>query len=178
MAPCSAAILHARERYLASRPISLPTAVTASTGMPYRCASSTRCPSDATVLCSYFEPTNTDIATAEALRRSASSIETVILSRERSAPITLGPPETRSTIGVDVEGGTQARCTPLVSISESQYFSSGAIALSGSSSFSVGPKKYPWSTASMRARPSCGFIIRASLFLIPQSMAGPPPDHL
>ena len=43
-APCSAAILHANDRYLASFPISFPTAVTAKTGIPYSSASLTNLP--------------------------------------------------------------------------------------------------------------------------------------
>ena len=43
-APCSAATLHANERYLASLPNSFPTAVTAKTGIPYFSASLTNFP--------------------------------------------------------------------------------------------------------------------------------------
>src|SRR3989304_1539754 len=42
--------------------------------------------------------------------------------------------------------------------------------LRGSSRPLVGPKKYPWSTASITARPSSGLIILANLFFIPQSI--------
>ena len=99
-APCSAAVLHARERYRASLvPISFPTAVTAKTGIPYSSASLTSFPRFTIVWYSYLEPTNTDIATAETFSRKASFILTVISSWDRSSPIILVPPETRNTIG-------------------------------------------------------------------------------
>ena len=40
-------------------------------------------------------------------------------------------------------GLTDVRCTPLVSINESQCLSNGDIVFLGTSSFSVGPRKYP-----------------------------------
>ncbi len=67
----------------------------------------------------------------------------MISSFDKSSPIILEPPETRKTIGTLVEVGTEVRCTPRVSINESQYFSSGSITFFGFSNFSVGPKKYP-----------------------------------
>ena len=169
-APCSAAILHASDRYRASRAISFPTAVTASTGMPHSSASFTSLPRLTMVWYSYFEPTNMDIAKAVAFSRTASRMLTVMSSRDRSSPIMLVPPDTRSTMGVPVEVETDVRSTPRVSMSESQYFSSGAMVLRGSSNLSVGPRKYPWSTASIRARLWGRLTMRASRFSSPQSM--------
>ena len=71
--------------------ISFPTAVTASTGMPYSSASLTSLPRFTILLCSYFEPTNMDIASALALSRTASFTLVTISSCERSSPIILTP---------------------------------------------------------------------------------------
>ena len=108
-APCSAAILHANDKYLASRTISFPTAVTAKTGMPYSSPSLTSLPKLTIVCFSFFEPTKIDIATADAFNRIASLILTVISSSERSSPIILGPPETRNTIGTEYAASTDVR---------------------------------------------------------------------
>ena len=151
-APCSAAILHASERYLASLTISFPTAVTAKTGIPYSSASLTSFPRLTIVCFSFFEPTKIDIATALTLSLTASLILVIISSSERSSPITLGPPDTRKTIGVEELASTDVRNTPRVTIKESQCGSNGAIVFLGTSSFSVGPRKYPWSTANISAR--------------------------
>ena len=140
-APCSAATLHARDRYLASFPSSFPTAVTAKTGNPYFSASLTNFPRLTMVWYSYFEPTKMDIASALAFSLIASSMETVMSSWDRSSPIILEPPETLRTIGTLVVSGTDVRWTPRVSINESQYFSKGEMTFFGFSSFSVGPKK-------------------------------------
>jgi hypothetical protein len=48
---------------------------------------------------------------------------------------------------------------------------SGSMVLRGSSRPLVGPRKYPWSTASMTARRSCGLMILANRFAIPQFIA-------
>jgi hypothetical protein len=40
----------------------------------------------------------------------------------------------------------------------------------GTSSLDVGPRKYPWSTASITERPVFGTIMREILFCKPQSM--------
>src|SRR5574338_1157598 len=139
-APNSAAILHDSDRYLASRfSSSLPTAVTASTGSPYSSASLTRFPRLTRELCSYFAPTKIDIASAVALILIASFTLVVIFSLERSSPIILEPPETRSTIGTGKFGSTEVLTTPRVTINESQYLIKGEIVLFGTSSFSVGP---------------------------------------
>ena len=140
-APCSAAILHASDRYLASRAISLPTAVTARTGTPYSSASSTSLPRFTTVCRSCLAPTNTDIARALAPSLSASRMPTVICSSERSSPMMEGPPDTRSTTGTRELGLTHARSTPRVSMSESQCCTRGRTVLAGFSSRSVGPRK-------------------------------------
>ena len=72
------------QRSCASQAISFPTAVTASTGMPYSSASLTSLPRFTILLCSYFEPTNMDIASALALSRTASFTLVTISSCERS----------------------------------------------------------------------------------------------
>ena len=169
-APCSAAILHANDKYLASFPMSLPTAVTAKTGIPYSSASFTNLPRLTIVWCSYFEPTKIDIASALALSLIASLTLVVICSLERSSPIILEPPDTRKTIGIGYAASTDVRWTPLVSIKESQYRIIGLIVFCGFSSFSVGPRKYPWSTANINARLSNGLIILEILFFKPQSI--------
>ena len=71
----------------------------------------------------------------------ASSIETVIVSFDRSSPTMLVPPETRSTIGTSVVGSTDVLWTPLVSMRESASGKSGAMVLLGTSRRSVGPRK-------------------------------------
>src|SRR5206468_12534709 len=169
-APNSAAILHDSARYLASLAISFPTAVTAKTGIPYFSPSSTSLERFFSVWCSYLLPTKIDNARPDALSLIASSIDVVIVSFERSSPKILVPPDTRSTIGIFDSESTHVLKTPLVSINESACFSSGLIVFFGSSNLSVGPKKYPWSTASMTPFPSCGFIILDKRFVIPQSM--------
>ena len=108
-APCSAATLHANDKYLTSLAISFPTAVTARTGIPYSSASLTSLPRLTTVCFSYFEPTKIDIATALAFNRIASFMLVVISSLERSSPIILGPPETRNTIGTGYFASTDVR---------------------------------------------------------------------
>ncbi len=138
-APNSAAILQDSERYLASLfSSSFPTAVTAKTGSPYSSASFTRFPRLTRELCSYFAPTKIDIASALALILTASFTLVVISSFERSSPIMLEPPDTRSTIGTGKFGSTDVLTIPLVTINESQYFSKGLIVRFGTSSFSVG----------------------------------------
>ena len=52
-----------------------------------------------------------------------------------------GPPDARSTTGTREAGGTHARSTPRVSMSESQCSTSGRTALAGLSRRSVGPRK-------------------------------------
>ena len=73
----------------------------------------------------------------------ASLMLTVICSFDKSSPIILEPPDTLKTIGTEDFGSIDVRCTPLVSIIESQYLSNGAVVFLGTSNFSVGPKKYP-----------------------------------
>ena len=80
--------------------MSLPTAVTANTGIPYSSDSFTKLLRLTIVCFSYFAPTNIDIATALAFSRTASLTLVVISSLERSSPIMLVPPETRKTIGI------------------------------------------------------------------------------
>ena len=101
----------------------------------------------------------------------ASSSETVISSWDKSSPIILEPPDTLKTIGVSDFGSTEVLWTPLVSIKESQYFSKGAITFFGFSNFSVGPRKYPWSTANINARLLLGLIILDNLFCNPHSIS-------
>ena len=108
-APCSAAILQANDKYLASLTISFPTAVTARTGMPYSAASLTSLPKFTTVCFSFFEPTKMDIATADAFNLIASLRLVVISSLERSSPTILGPPDTRNTIGIGYVASTDER---------------------------------------------------------------------
>ena len=84
-----------------------------------------------------------DIASALALSRTASFTLVTISSCERSSPIILLPPDTRKTIGTRCFGSTHERCMPRVSMSESQYFTSGSTVFLGFSNFSVGPRKYP-----------------------------------
>src|SRR6476469_8210118 len=150
--------------------MSFPTAVTAKTGIPYFSPSSTSLERLFKVWCSYLLPTKIDNAIHDALILIASSIDVVIVSFERSSPKILVPPETRSTIGIFDSGSTQVRKIPLVNIKESAYFSNGSMVFFGSSNLSVGPKKYPWSTANMTPFLSCGFIILDKRFLIPQSI--------
>jgi hypothetical protein len=61
----------------------------------------------------------------------------------------LVPPETLNTTGMSFPGSTDVLNTPLVSINASACGSNGEMVCLGLSSFLVGPKKYPWSTASM-----------------------------
>src|SRR3989441_828252 len=90
----------ARPRYRASRfSSSLPTAVTARTGTPASSPSSTSFPRFTSESCSWAAPTKIERATAEAFNRTASFIEVVIFSFDRSSFSTLAPPLTRSTMG-------------------------------------------------------------------------------
>ena len=139
--------------------------------MPNSSASSTSLPKFTTVCCSYFAPTNTDMARALAPTLTASLMPTVIPSFERSSPMIDGPPDTLSTTGTRLSASTQARSTPRVSMSESQCCTSGRTTLAGFSSRSVGPRKYPWSTASITALPPGCRTMSAILRLRPQSMA-------
>ncbi len=92
-------------------------------------------------MCSYLAPTKIDIVTAVALILIASLTLVVISSLDRSSPMMLAPPDTRSTIGTGKFGSTELLTTPLVTIKESQYLIIGEIVLLGTSSFSVGPRK-------------------------------------
>ncbi len=139
-APSSAAILHDRARYLASLFISLPTAVTANTGIPYLSPSSTALARFSKVCFSYSPPTNIDTATADALSLMASSMEVVISSFESSLSM-LVPPEILRTIGIDMFGSTEVLRIPLVSISESAYSIRGSIVALAFSNPVVGPWK-------------------------------------
>src|SRR4029078_8713220 len=150
--------------------MSLPTAVTANIGIPYFSPSLTNLARFDKVLCSYLPPTNTDIARHETLSLIASSIDVVIVSFERSSPKMLAPPETRRTIGTVVFGSTDVLNTPRVNIKESAKGKIGLMVSLGISSLSVGPRKYPWSTASITHRPSLIPIILDILFCIPQSI--------
>src|SRR3989304_1334443 len=78
--------------------MSLPTAVTASTGMPNFPPSSTSLAKLTRVSFSNSEPTKIDSAMAETFKRMQLSMETVISSLESSLRM-LVPPETRSTTG-------------------------------------------------------------------------------
>src|SRR5439155_759763 len=101
-APNSAAIRQARPRYRASRfSSSFPTAVTARTGMPTSSPSSTSFPRFTKESCSWAAPMKIDRATAEAFSRTASFIEVVTFSFERSSFRTLAPPLTRRTMAFD-----------------------------------------------------------------------------
>ena len=88
--------------------------------MPYSSASLTSFARFTIVCFSYFEPTKIDIATALAFSLIASFTLVVISSFDRSSPIMLGPPDTRNTIGTGYEASTDVRCTPRVTINESQ----------------------------------------------------------
>ena len=94
--------------------------MTAKTGIPYSSASLTSLPRLTIVCFSYFEPTKIDMATALAFKRIASLTLVVISSFDKSSPTILVPPDTRKTIGVDDLALTDVRCTPRVTISESQ----------------------------------------------------------
>src|SRR5439155_9822867 len=54
-----------------------------------------------------------------------------------------------------------------------RIWSSGSKVLRGISSLCVGPRKYPWSAASMTVWPSVGRMIRESRFWSPQVMFVP-----
>ena len=142
-APCSAAMRQHKARYFESRTISLPTAVTARTGIPYFSPSSTNLERLIIVRCWYSLPTYIESATAETLRRIASSIETVMSSSESSLPMILFPPDTLSTIGTSSLEDIEVRSIPLVSIKESAKEISGSMVFLGTSRPDVGPKKYP-----------------------------------
>jgi hypothetical protein len=77
------------------------------------------------VWCSFGAPTKTDIATADAFRRSASLIGVVIASSLRSSCRTVTPPDTRKMIGTPAVGGTLVRRIPRVRAIASQYGRSG-----------------------------------------------------
>src|SRR3990172_4559544 len=170
LAPSSAAILQQRPRKRASLfSNSLPTAVTAITGIPYSSASFTSVDRFNNVWRSYSLPIKTDSPTAEALSLIASFIEVVIPSFAKSFPITLVPPDNLSIIGMLLSGGTHDRSTPRVTNSASLYGRSGFIVSPGFSNFDVGPRKYPWSIGINRHFPS-GLIICDKRFFIPQSI--------
>src|SRR6266568_1106534 len=98
-------------------------------------------------------------------------IEVVIFSFDRSSLRTLAPPLTRSTIGTFAPGSIEVRTTPRVTMTASAYGRSGSRVLRGISIFRVGPRKYPWSAASMTVRPSVGRMIRAKRFWSPHGIA-------
>ncbi len=77
---------------------------------------------------------------ADALSRMASSTATVSPSSDNSLRM-LVPPDIRSTIGMSVSGGMQARSTPRVSISELAYGNRSLTVSYGSSRPDVGPRK-------------------------------------
>ncbi len=109
--------------------------------MPTSSPSFTRWPREASVWCSCGEPTKIDVATAEALSRTASRIEVVCTSSEMSSFRMLAPPETRRTNGTSAEGSRQFRRTPRVSMTASVYGRRGSIVFRGFSRRRVGPMK-------------------------------------
>ena len=76
-------------------------------------------PNQKSVNVKWADPTKIDRATADTLRRIASSKEVVTPSSANDGPTMLVPPETLRTIGASALGSTQLRSMPLVSISES-----------------------------------------------------------
>ena len=86
------------------------------------------------------EPTNIDMATPETFILMASLMETVVPSSAR-LPSTLVPPETLNMMGTSTLVSTELLRTPLVSIRQSAYLTSGSIVLPGSSRPEVGPRK-------------------------------------
>src|SRR3989442_1102603 len=112
-------------------------------------------------------------ATAEAVNRRAAFMDVVLFLFERFSFRPLTPPLTLRTIGTFAPGSIEVRTTPRVTITASAYGSSGSKVLRGISSLCVGPRKYPWSAASMTVWPSVGRMIRESRFWSPQVMFVP-----
>src|SRR5437773_3342539 len=139
----------------------LPTAVTARTGMPTSSPSSTSFPRFTRESCSWAAPTKIERATADAFSRTASFIEVVTFSLDRSSFRTLAPPLTRRTMGTSSPASIEGRTTPRVTMTASAKGRSGSNVFRGISSLWVGPRKYPWSAASITVWPSDGRMIRA-----------------
>ena len=147
--------------------MSLPTAVTPSTGMPYFAPMSTVCTRLCVVICSLaLSPHATITAIALTLRRITSSTSYTRL-RLRSVRIVV-PPSARRHTGLDIDGGITLRRMPRVHMRQSAYSMSGLIVRSTRSSPLVGPIMKPWSHASITVCPVFGLKMRARRFFTPQ----------
>src|SRR5438067_865686 len=110
------------------------------------------------------------VGAAGAFSRTASFIEVVTFSLDRSSFRTLAPPLTRRTMGTSAPGSIEVRTTPRVTMTASAKGRSGSNVFRGISSLWVGPRKYPWSAASITVWPSDGRMIRASRLWSPHDI--------
>ena len=141
--------------------------MTPSVGIEYLEDKSTHFVRFSIVLASNSLPIATIGAIAEALRRTASSIDMThsLLSSVRMVE----PALKRSASGTRDSGGITLLSAPRVHIMQSADFTRGTIDMSMRSKPLVGPIIYPWSKASMTVLPLLGLKIDAIRAFMPQS---------